>query len=86
MLSTRTPDPKRIGATPGPIAPASHSPERFLRLTEVIARTGLSRSTIYAFIQRGEFPSSIPLGGNSVAWLESEINQWQADRIACRKH
>ena len=52
-----------------------------LRLPEVKRRTGLSRSTIYLRTQRGEFPSSIILGGRAVAWLESEIDEWIRDRV-----
>lgn len=67
-------------------ADTSAKAERFLRLPEVMSRTALSRSGIYAAIQRGEFPHSIPLGGKSVAWLESEITAWQDARIAHRQH
>lgn len=55
--------------------------ERFLRLTEVIARTGLSRSAIYLNISDGKFPQNISLSVRSVAWLESEIDTWMQDRI-----
>ncbi|MFA0016667.1 AlpA family transcriptional regulator, partial [Vibrio lentus] len=49
---------------------------RFLRLKDVIAATGLSRSTIYKFMDEEVFPKTIPLGGRAVAWLESEIEEW----------
>ena len=49
---------------------------RFLRLPDVIAKTGLSRSTIYERMTDGTFPSAINLGGRSVAWIESEIDEW----------
>lgn len=50
--------------------------ERYLRLPEVIARTGLSRRTIYRRMAEGEFPQSRKLGVNAVAWLESEVVAW----------
>ena len=59
--------------------------ERFLRLTEVITRTGLSRSTIYRYISESPFPANISLGSNCVAWLESEIAQWIQSRINQRQ-
>jgi len=52
-----------------------------LRLPEVKARTGLSRSTIYLRIAEGDFPRSVSLGGRAVGWLESDIDQWLADKI-----
>lgn len=55
--------------------------ETLLRLTDVIKRTGLSRSSIYLSISQGSFPASINLGARSVAWIESEIDQWIQDRI-----
>ena len=56
--------------------------KRIIRLPEVIAKTGLARSTIYAFVQAGAFPKSIPLGSRSVGWLESDVEQWIDDRIS----
>ena len=35
---------------------------RFLRLPEVLARTGLSRSTIYVRLDQGRFPRPVSLG------------------------
>lgn len=58
--------------------------ERILRLTEVIERTGLSRSTIYLNISKGIFPKNISLGSRSVGWLESEIDTWIQSRIMQR--
>ena len=57
---------------------------RFLRLNDVIAATGLSRSTIYKFMDEEVFPKTIPLGGRAVAWLESEIEEWMEQRLALR--
>ena len=42
--------------------------------------TGLSRSTIYAMIKRGEFPENHPIGSRAVAWREAEVLQWLRDR------
>ena len=53
----------------------------FLRLKQVKAATGMSRSWIYEAIRRGEFPSPIQLGIRAVAWDSAAISNWQAARI-----
>lgn len=55
--------------------------ESILRLKEVQARTGLSRSTLYERIKAGTFPQPISLGIRAVGFLESEINNWIEARI-----
>jgi len=56
-------------------------PVRFLRLPEVMARTGLSRSTIYVRLAEGRFPRPVRLGPRAVGWIESEIDAWMQERI-----
>ena len=55
-----------------------------LRISEVRARTGLSRSHLYQLAQCGEFPSPVKLGtapsARASAWIESEIADWIAKR------
>lgn len=53
-----------------------------IRRKEVERLTALSRSRIYALMAAGEFPKNIVLGSMSVAWLESEVREWIANRIA----
>lgn len=53
-----------------------------LRLPAVKARTGLSRSTIYLRVAEGTFPKSVALGPRAVGWIEAEITEWIAQRIA----
>ena len=57
---------------------------RLWRLAEVQHRTGLSRSTIYALIQRSEFPPQIKLTARAVAWDSGEIERWAHHQIAIR--
>lgn len=54
---------------------------RFLRLAEVVYRTGLSRSSIYDEIAKGEFPGNRKLSARSVGWIESEVEAWIARRM-----
>ncbi|MFT3806706.1 helix-turn-helix transcriptional regulator [Arenimonas sp.] len=62
-----------------PQPPTRHS---ILRLPDVKARTGLSRSTIYLRVAQKTFPTPINLGGRAVGWLEAEIEDWLAQQIA----
>ena len=56
-----------------------------IKLPAVIARTGLSRSTIYHKISLGQFPQSIPLGvGNrtrAVGWVDDDVEGWIQEQI-----
>ncbi|MBI3918308.1 MAG: AlpA family transcriptional regulator [Betaproteobacteria bacterium] len=53
-----------------------------LRRKQVEARTGLARSTIYHHIKAGTFPRPVPLGPRAVGWLESDVSNWIAERVA----
>lgn len=56
------------------------SQHKLIRRPEVEARTGLSRSTIYDWMKRGEFPQPVKLGARIVAWRESDVTAWQESR------
>lgn len=51
---------------------------RFLRLPEVRAKTGLSRSEIYRRIANQTFPEPVKIGRRSSAWASNEVEQWIA--------
>ena len=53
----------------------------FIRLPEVIKRTGYRRTSIYEKIASGAFPPPVHLGPRAVAWLSSEIDQWNDERV-----
>lgn len=54
-------------------------PDRIIRLSTVLERTGLSRSTMYRKIAEGTFPGQIKISVNGAGWRESDINRWIAD-------
>lgn len=58
---------------------------RLIRLPDVIAITGLRRSTVYALIRDNKFPKQVQLGTRGAAWVESEIQDWMMQRIAARQ-
>jgi len=55
---------------------------RIIRRRQVEAKTGLGRSAIYERISQGTFPAQVPLGRQSVGWLEHEIDAWIGQRVA----
>ena len=67
---------------------------RFIRLNEVMSRTGYGRTSIYRKMEDGSFPKSLKLGGppkdpnefdsRAIAWLEAEVDQWIESRIEDR--
>jgi len=67
---------------------------RFIRLSEVMSRTGYGRTSIYRKMEDGSFPKSLKLGGppkdpnefdsRAIAWLEDDIDQWMESRIEDR--
>ena len=65
--------------------------KRFIRLPEVMSRTGYGKTSIYRKMGDGSFPKSIKLGGppldpiafdsRAIAWIEREVDQWMESRI-----
>lgn len=55
-----------------------------LRLPQVEAAVGLKRERIRQLEVAGQFPTRFQItpNGRAVGWLESEVNQWIAERIA----
>ena len=58
------------------------TPERLLRLPEVISQTGLNRNSIY---QIEDFPKPIKIGARATAWVQSEVQDWIKMRISQRR-
>lgn len=67
-----------------PLATDSTTQFVLLRLPEVKAHTGLSRSELYRRIAQGTFPAPIKIGARASAWSSAEVERWKAERIAER--
>lgn len=61
-----------------------------IRRKQVEARTGLSRSSIYARLRQNPkrpndydptFPKPISVGAKAVGWIESEIDAWLTAQV-----
>ena len=55
---------------------------KLIRISEVIDRTGFCRAWIYRLIKNNSFPAPVKTGERSIAFIESEIDEWINQRIA----
>ena len=53
----------------------------FLRLPDVKAITGLSKTSLYELVGNQRFPPPVRLGPRAVAWVRSEVMEWAMNRI-----
>lgn len=53
--------------------------DSFLRLPAVLSATGMTRATIYRRIEAGAFPRQVKIAPRTVAWRQSEIENWMQD-------
>lgn len=51
--------------------------EKLLSLEQVLAMVGVSKATIYNWIDAGEFPRPVQCGPRLVRWRKSEVDGWQ---------
>jgi prophage regulatory protein len=58
---------------------------RILREPDVQERTGLSASERKLLELRHQFPVRVALGPRSIGWLEHEIDDWIAEKMACAR-
>ena len=58
--------------------------KKFIVLPKVQEIVPYSASHIWRLERSGEFPKRIRLGGNRVAWLQSEVESWIEGKIAAR--
>ena len=58
------------------------NPDRFLRLSAVLAQTGLCRSTLYRKMADGTFPRSTQLSTRCIGWRASAIDEWMRNPVS----
>lgn len=56
-------------------------PLQLERLPSVVARIGLSRTTIWRQVKDGTFPAPVKLSAQAVAWPSSAIDDWIKQKI-----
>ena len=57
----------------------------FIKLPEVRKLTGVGTTKLYQMVNNGLFPPQVKLGGRAVAWVKSEVLQWNNDQIAAAR-
>ena len=57
-------------------------PVGFIRASEIAARLGVARTTIYGWVKAGRFPPPVHLGPRTVGWVRSEFDAWVQNRLA----
>ena len=57
---------------------------RLVRLPEVLAIVGVSKSTLYAWVENGLFPAPVRLGPRAVAWRACDVARWLESRPSAR--
>ncbi len=57
-----------------------------LSISDVQKKTGLSRSTIYSEMSKGEFPKSVSLTERRSFWIESEIDEWIKQKMLTHRY
>jgi len=71
-----------------------HNALTILRRKQVEARTGLSRSSIYARLRHNPkrpgdfdptFPKPVSVGAKAVGWIEAEVDAWLAAQVEKRR-
>lgn len=55
--------------------------KKFMRLPEVIAATGRSRSAILRNVKEKTFPAPFHIGPRAIAWDADEVAKWQQERL-----
>ena len=60
--------------------------DRILRIKTVLERTGLTRSTLYRKIERGEFPRQLKLSQRCAGWRESAVADWMRNPMFYSAH
>ena len=49
----------------------------FIRIKDVMKKTGIARSTIWLWIKQGKFPEPIKLSVRITVWDEKVIEEWK---------
>jgi len=54
---------------------------KFIRIKDVMKKTGLARSTIWLWVKEEKIPKPIKLSERVTVWKESDIDEWMESKI-----
>ncbi len=55
----------------------------FYRMKDLERILGVADSTIYGWIEKGQFPKQVKFGGTA-RWVARELNEWMNERVSDR--
>lgn len=56
-------------------------PISFMRIKQVEAVTGLSKSSVYDLVKAGEFPRPVKISAHRSGWVKAEVDEWSRKRV-----
>ncbi len=54
---------------------------KFLRITDVVKKTGLGKSTIWLWVKENRFPKPIKLSVKVTVWDEEKVDSWMKSQV-----
>ena len=80
MPSTRQKKPARPAKEK--VAPPVAPNPNFMVQAEVLAAVSMSKSSLYLYISRGEFPKPKKIGKRMARWSRQEVEAWITEKLA----
>jgi|TARA_R110002033_G_scaffold100404_3_gene148806 prophage regulatory protein len=53
----------------------------FIRIQDVMKKTGIARSTIWLWVKENRFPKPVKLSPRITVWEEDKIQEWQKAQL-----
>lgn len=54
---------------------------KFLRIKDVIEKTGIAKSTIWLWVNENKFPKPIKISPRVTVWENSKIEEWINSKV-----
>jgi prophage regulatory protein len=60
--------------------------QQILKISDLVKKSNLSKSSIYRLSAQGKFPPIIKLGARSSGVLESDYDEWVQERVEASRN